>query len=114
MRYLLFFITLWLMPFCYAADNTGLIHLSSDANETLINGKTLDLTADLSSTITPTKITIKSGYQRFEFISPNGQNFTNKAYLNAQRTDYKTPYQADMFISSVHDNFPNQRFLAAR
>lgn len=99
MRYLLFFITLWLMPFCYAADNTGLIHLSSNANETLINGKTLDLTADLSSTITPTKITIKSGYQRFEFISPNGQNFTNKAYLNAQRTDYKTPYQADMFIS---------------
>ena len=99
MRYLLFFITLYVMPFCYAADNTGLIHLSSDANETLLNGKTLDLTADLSSTITPTKIAIKSGYQRFEFYPANGQNFTTKAYLNAQRADYKHPYQPEMYIS---------------
>ncbi len=59
MRYLLFFITLWLMPFCYATDNTGLIHLSSDANETLINGKTLDLTTDLSSPLHLQKFSLK-------------------------------------------------------
>jgi hypothetical protein len=106
MRYLLFFINLCLIPFCYAADNTSLIHLIGEPNETLLNGQTLDLTADLSSSVSLTKISIKSGNHSFEFLPPNGQNFTTKAYLKAQRVSYKNPYQPDMYISYNYRSCP--------
>lgn len=99
MRYLLFFISLWLMPVCNATESIGTIHLVSEANDFLLQGQTLDISADINSIISSKHISIYNGSNHFEFSPPPNQELATKAYLNAIRAPFnENPFQAGMSV----------------